>query len=911
MLNHTYTSVKNANLVDCGKKQHIPSQPSPLLKDNFLGEFRTELDKKKVLANLGIATSLSLEWEYIQGDIGRSKALMSELDSRTKYITKVGEFQGKVISLIDGISYLETIVGGEQEGEEEQNQRLTDLETLADELVVDLEEVKEYLTETVQVDIETLESALEDISKKVNNITNLIQVSSKAGNALRLIEESELEEGETPGLYVPDLSETLNTAVQDVEDLQNEVSGIKDNLDNFVTKEQLGGDDFEFVDQSDYDAFVKSTGDSLSDIRTELSKTVKTGEDGHVDTLYVNEISKNNNEGNIKITDSFEVTEGIPLDVRCVVKTIDELHALNPSVCYPGMGVIVSDQSSLYILREPLNGVIDEAYIQDVRGENWKCPEDLVIEVITREDYDRKVEEGSINQHMFYYIHEEVEEEPNPKDYVGGSESDEYKAALDRWLRHLQGQYMSAVWGQEIEKLVASKASNNAIKSLEEEIQRITALIGSLSGGSDGINLKDLNDQILENKTNIESVIGEEGSLPKLQEEVKELSDTLTSDYVTKSEITEEDPNKEYIFVKKSAFESYTENHDKSIAEKITTKEVVTPKITLGEDTIVSSEGDLFINDEKLAFEKQVPVIELKSDSEYTALPEKDSDVYYYIYDTSEHYVTASDYDTYKTNQTRITNALSASVSSIQLSIGSLSDLTTENKNTLVYAINELHTYVSNTSSTLSSLLSETGAIAKIQTSVSDLAKEVSTKYVTIESITKEDPEVEYIFVKKSEFDLYKQGQLESIAESISTKEVSTEKLNTPSINLGDDVIESVDDSLLFNEKAVAFIDQIPNIEVLDQTTYDAKDKDAETFYMVYDTTDRYVPESELLEYKASQAQALKGVSDLASNNQMLIGNLTNLETANKQTLVLAINELVNKVDALTQELNAIKEKLA
>jgi spore germination protein GerM len=101
------------------------------------------------------------------------------------------------------------------------------------------------------------------------------------------------------------------------------------------------------------------------------------------------------------------------------------------------------------------------------------------------------------------------------------TESDEYKAALDRWLRHLQGQYMSAVWGQEIEKLVASKASNNAIKSLEEEIQRVTALIGSLSGGSNGINLKDLNDQILENKTNIESVIGEEGSLPKLQEEVK------------------------------------------------------------------------------------------------------------------------------------------------------------------------------------------------------------------------------------------------------------------------------------------------------------------------------------------------------------------------------------------------------
>jgi hypothetical protein len=100
MLNHTYTSVKNANLVDCGKKQHIPSQPSPLLRDNYLGEYRTELDKKKVLANLGIATDLSLEWEYIKGDIGRNNALMDELDSRTKYASKIDGFTK---TLIEGV----------------------------------------------------------------------------------------------------------------------------------------------------------------------------------------------------------------------------------------------------------------------------------------------------------------------------------------------------------------------------------------------------------------------------------------------------------------------------------------------------------------------------------------------------------------------------------------------------------------------------------------------------------------------------------------------------------------------------------------------------------------------------------------------------------------------------------------
>ena len=75
---------------------------------------------------------------------------------------------------------------------------------------------------------------------------------------------------------------------------------------------------------------------------------------------------------NIKISDSFEVESGIPLDVRFVVKSLEELHSLKPTVCYAGMGVIVSDQASLYILREPVDGIIDEAYIKDEESVNWK-----------------------------------------------------------------------------------------------------------------------------------------------------------------------------------------------------------------------------------------------------------------------------------------------------------------------------------------------------------------------------------------------------------------------------------------------------------------------------------------------------------------------------------------------------------
>jgi hypothetical protein len=186
MLNHTYTSVKNANLVDCGKKQHIPSQPSPLLKENFLGEFRTELERKKVLANLGIATELSLEWGNIKGDIGSSKTLTDELDARTKYLSQISGFTQTVI---EGIQYLETVVGGEEAGEEEQNKRLLALEEAKDALIESLDDLSKYIKNTVDFNITELQTNLNTVSDKVDNITELIKVSAKPGNALKLITE--------------------------------------------------------------------------------------------------------------------------------------------------------------------------------------------------------------------------------------------------------------------------------------------------------------------------------------------------------------------------------------------------------------------------------------------------------------------------------------------------------------------------------------------------------------------------------------------------------------------------------------------------------------------------------------------------------------------------------------------------
>lgn len=658
MLNHTYTSVKNANLVDCGKKQHIPSQPSALLRDNYLGEYRTELDKKKVLANLGIASDLSLEWEYIKGDIGKSKALMDELDARTKYISEIDGFQKTVI---EGITYLESVVGGEQEGEEEQNQRLTDLETLTDELIVDLEEVKEYLTETIEVNIDKLEEDLGAITEKVNNITDLIQVSSKAGNALRLVGEDELEEGETPGLYVSDLSDEVSKATENIGTLREDIGTIRESLETFVTKEELGGGDFDFVNQDDFDNYVDTTADTLSEIQEELKNTVKTGEDGHVDTLYVNTISKNNDDANIVITDSFEVNTGIPLDIRCVVENLDELKALPAKVCYAGMGVVVNSLSSLYILRNPEEGkTIDQDYISNIY--NWKCPEDLVTVALTRPEYEALEE---INPNVFYYIYEDeikLTQEPSRDDFLTEEEFQEAWQAWTNSLKVLSQEYMSASWGVDIENKLAQKASAQSVLILNQEIDK-------LKGGGEGVSLDSLNEEVTGLKE-IDSVLTqrldeilttveetESGRLVIVEDQVAAVTENLKS-YVTKDELAE--LSGDFNFVKPEDYEADKEAFNAALAEKVTTK-----AIELNGSLVEVQEGTFQVNSEALAKVSEVPVIEILTQKEYDDLENKDEDTYYYTYDEDTIYVT-------QTELTQKLEAMQAQINALVQTVGAL-----------------------------------------------------------------------------------------------------------------------------------------------------------------------------------------------------------------------------------------------
>lgn len=654
MLNHTYTSVNNANLVDCGKKQHISSQPTSLLKENFLGEFRTELDKKKVLANLGIATDLVLEWENIKGDIGKNEAFIKELDARTKYISAL---DGLSKTLAEGIAYLETIVGGDQEAESVQNDKILVLETAKQSIETEISNIKNYLSGTIDVSITSLKTSVQAIDDQLANINSLITVSKKEGNALELLE------GETSGLYVPDLSGRLQTTEESVSGLQQSVSTIQGSLDTFVTKEQLGGDgEFDFVNQSDFSSFSTTMDQRLGNFENELKKTVKTGEDGHVNNLFVNKISKDN-EGNIEVTDSFEVTTNKPLDVRFVRETIDDLLSLPVSICYKGMGVIVSSLNSLYILKHT-DGNLTQAYVNDIN--NWKCPEDLVTVAMTQEEYDNLLEK---NPNVFYYVYEEEITHTKAPNRDAYDSDEEYQKAWTEWeesLKILSQEYMSAAWGVDIETKLGQKASVDSVNLLGADLQQVQKDIASIKGNGTGPSLESLGESIVDLQetssmldTKLKTLVDtledgtESGRIVNLETELSAVQANL-NDYVTKEDL--QDETKEFIFVKTTTYAEDKASFLEQQAQSFETKQLKTESINTESLTLnnfeIQIEGDhVTISEEPLAWTKDLMKVEVLTQDEYNQKEEKqelEDNTYYYTYGDNVSLVTKEELQSVK-----------------------------------------------------------------------------------------------------------------------------------------------------------------------------------------------------------------------------------------------------------------------
>ena len=267
MIQPIYTSVSNADIKSCGKKGHlIKSEPIPLLRNNYLGEYRTELERAKVRKNLGIADEQSLLWGNIEGTIEAQKDLVQYVEQKWTYTSDIVE---NINTVKDALDYALFFIGQYEANTEEIEEIKVDISNIRTSITVLREELEEEIESNItginnlSERIIQINEAIENINESIENIDvdkniqnwiinslrnsktieikddNTLEVilSQQEDNAIHLIQqEIPPVEGEPPtvvlpGIYVKNLEPSLT-------DVKEEVKGIQEaqkNTDSKVT----------------------------------------------------------------------------------------------------------------------------------------------------------------------------------------------------------------------------------------------------------------------------------------------------------------------------------------------------------------------------------------------------------------------------------------------------------------------------------------------------------------------------------------------------------------------------------------------------------------------------------------------------------------------------------------------------
>lgn len=285
MIQSIYTSVSNADIVPCGKKgRPIKSDPIPLLRDNYLGEYRTELEKAKVRKNLGIGDEYSLQWGNIEGFIEQQKDLTDYVEQKWSYTNEISEDITNVKEALDYTIYFISNFKSDTESIIQLKKDVTVINEELDKVNKLISDTEKSLQESIDKhtkDIEDLSKALEDTNKIIEelnealinidvdaNILNWVKnslkesktiklendktieviISQQQGNSLQVLEHREAVEADPengieaveeilPGLYVKDLTPNIKSNTDLIVGVQNKQEAIEKDIKD--TKESI------------------------------------------------------------------------------------------------------------------------------------------------------------------------------------------------------------------------------------------------------------------------------------------------------------------------------------------------------------------------------------------------------------------------------------------------------------------------------------------------------------------------------------------------------------------------------------------------------------------------------------------------------------------------------------------------
>ena len=205
MIQSIYAAVNNGNQVHCGKR--IPkyqAQPIPLMKNNYLSEFRTQLEKAKARKNLGIGDEYSLTWGNITGHIEDNNDLIKFIEDQWKYEYVSPYIQQEIKNVKQALDYSLYYISTY----EANDQAVQELSRQFDTLTTHVNDIQQSLQEDINNNsnsIETIENNIRDINQAISDINKALITINVDKNIYDWVKQN-LSQSST--IYLKDVTET-------------------------------------------------------------------------------------------------------------------------------------------------------------------------------------------------------------------------------------------------------------------------------------------------------------------------------------------------------------------------------------------------------------------------------------------------------------------------------------------------------------------------------------------------------------------------------------------------------------------------------------------------------------------------------------------------------------------------------
>lgn len=206
MIQSIYADVSNGNRVQCGKR--IPkyqATPIPLMKSNYLGEFRTQLEKAKARRNLGIGDEYTLTWGNITGHIEDNRDLVQFIENQWKYEYVSPYIQQEIKNVKEALDYALYYVSTY----EANDQAVQNLSRQFDELTQHVDGIQQQLEQDIEQNannIQNLGEAIQNINQEISDINEALRTINVDQNIHDWVEQNL---GQSSTIYFKDVTETV------------------------------------------------------------------------------------------------------------------------------------------------------------------------------------------------------------------------------------------------------------------------------------------------------------------------------------------------------------------------------------------------------------------------------------------------------------------------------------------------------------------------------------------------------------------------------------------------------------------------------------------------------------------------------------------------------------------------------